>query len=224
MPLPLNEDEIGVSIIIVPHNNQDRLNKRLSRDILPTIAAHPHWKFQLIAVDNSDADKRPVYQLDEYAIEHLSFWPGSNIMYGPAMNMAVQASRYPIVVYICSNHGRMYDPTWIDDLVSPLLQDPNCAMTGSVYPSCHPLQMGFPSHLPSFHIQGGLFAARTAVMRDYPYTDDARWVHWGSDIYQSYQLLNAGFELKNVPSVNSVWRQHVEVPERWKYVHDYSEE
>ena len=84
--------------------------------------------------------------------------------------------------------------------------------------------MGFPSHLPSFHIQGGLFAARTAVMRDYPYTDDARWVHWGSDIYQSYQLLNAGFELKNVPSVNSVWRQHVEVPERWKYVHDYSEE
>ncbi len=224
MPLPLNEDEPGVSIIIVPHNNQDKLNKRLTRDILPTIAAHPRWKFQLITVDNSDADKRPDYQLGEYAIEHLNLWPGANIMYGPAMNLAIRASQYPIIVYICSNHGRMYDPTWIDDLAAPLLQDPGCAMTGSVYPSCHPSDMGFPAHLPQFHIQGGLFAARTAVMRDYPYTEDERWVHWGSDIYQSYQLLNAGFGLKNVPSVNSVWRQNIELPERWKYVHDYSEE
>jgi hypothetical protein len=229
MHLPSRENDprvpadLGVSLVLIPHNNQDRLRQRLERDLLPTIAAHPDWKFQLVTVDNSDVDNRPAYNVEGFNILHTSFWPGSNIMYGPAMNLAIGACAYPYVVYLCSNHGHMYDPTWIDDLIEPLIREPSVAMTGSAYPSCRPEEMGFPSGLPSFHIQGGLFAARTEVMRAYPYTSDERWVHWGSDIYQSFCLLAAGFELRDVLSIKSVWRQCVEMPERWKYVHDYSE-
>jgi len=224
MLLQSKENERAVTLILIPHNNQDRLNRRLQRDLLPTIAAHPHWRFQLVTVDNSDADRRPSYSLEGYDVQHNSYWPGSNIMYGPAMNIAIRASECPYIVYVCSNHGRMYDPTWIDDLITPMEEDQSVAMTGSSYPSCRPEDMGFPRHLPSFHIQGGLFAARTEIMLAHPYTQDERWVHWGSDIHQSYCLLYAGFQLRDVHSVKSVWRQCVEMPERWKYVHDYSEE
>ena len=223
MRLQLNGNDTGVSIILIPHNNQERLTTRLTRDILPTIAAHLHWKFQLIVVDNSDPDKRPAYDLGGFDILHSRLDPGSNIMYGPAMNLAVRACKYPFIVYVCSNHGHMYDPSWIDDLLTPLVSNPKAAMSGTAYPSCPPGDMGFPHHLPPYHIQGGVFAARTAAMLDHPYTADERWIHWGSDVYQSFDLLRAGFELIDVPTIRSVWRQCVESPERWKFVHDYSE-
>jgi len=219
-----NEFENGVTIVLIPHNNPDRFKTRIERDILPTIVAHPTWKFQVVIIDNSDKDKRPSYNvLSEYDLQYICRWSGSNIMYGPGMNLAVALSQYPYLVYVCSNHGHMYDPTWIDDLVYPIIKDSNVAMTGSFYPSCNPIDLGFPTHLPQIHIQGGLFAARVEALRDHPYTNDPRWVHWGSDIYQCYKLLNAGLLLHDVPTVKSVWRQSVSSPETWKYVHDYSE-
>ena len=215
----------GVTIVLIPHNNPVKFKTRLDRDILPTIAAHPTWKFQIIIIDNSDEDKRPSYNvLSDYNLQYICMWPGTNIMYGPGMNLAVELSQYPYLVYVCSNHGRMYDPTWIDDLIYPIVKDPKVAMTGSFYSSCNPSDLGFPDHLPQIHIQGGLFGARTETLRDYPYTDDPRWVHWGSDVYQCFQLLNAGFLLYNVPTVKSVWRRIVSSPQTWKYVHDYCDE
>jgi hypothetical protein len=220
----LKEDEFGITIILIPHNNSDRLTMRMERDILPTIRAHPTWKFQLIFIDNSDADKRQDYHLPpDENIEHIDIWPGMNIMYGPAMNLAIEKTKYPYLVYVCSNHGHMYDTTWIDDLVNPIVQNSNIAITGSLYPSCAPADMGFQSHLPHVHVQGGVFAARTEALAAYPYTTDERWKHWGSDIYECYQLLSAGFILYQVDTINSVWRKSVDFPERWKYVHDYSE-
>ena len=221
---PLKENELGVTIILIPHNNSDRFKTRMHRDVLPTIQAHPLWKFQLIFIDNSDADKKPEYDFpEEKNIQYINIWPGDNIMYGPAMNMAVEKTIYPYLVYVCSNHGHMYDSTWIDDLVNPIVQNSNIAMTGSLYPSCHPSVMGFPSHLPHQHVQGGVFAARTETLVTYPYTADQRWKHWGSDIFQCYQLLSAGFKIHNVNTIISVWRKCVDFPENWKYVHDYSE-
>ena len=225
MLLPLKENETGVSIILIPHNNQLRFQTRLNRDIIPTIKAHPEWNFEVIVVDNSDQeDKTLLNALNEQNIYSEYLWPGINIMYGPAMNLALTVNHYPYIVYLCTNHGRMYNPTWVDDLITPILENPNIAMTGSFYNSCNPEEMGFPSLLPSIHIQGGIFGARTEIMKRYPYTSDQRWVHWGSDIYQSYQLLNAGFLLHEVTTIKSVWRQSVNSPENWKYVHDNSED
>jgi hypothetical protein len=224
MSLPLTEKQIGVTIVLIPYNNEERFLTRLERELLPTLQAHPHWDFQVIIVDNSDEDKRPSYRFfEQHQLKHKIFWPGTNLMYGPAMNLALTACENPYVVYMCSNHGRMYDPTWIDDLLLPLVNDERVAMTGSYYGSCNPDSLGFPSHLPRYHIQGGLFAARTATLQAYPYTTNQSWIHGASDIYQSFQLLNAGFTLRDVPTVKSVWRQNLDSPERWKYVHDYVE-
>ncbi len=225
MLLPLKESEMRVSIILIPHNNEEKFKTRLERELLPTLLAHPAWKFQIIIVDNSDKDKRPSYQFfEKYQLNHAIFWPGVNLMYGPAMNLALKACEYPYIIYMCSNHGRMYNPTWIDDLTDPIMQDERVAMTGSFYPSCSPVDLGFPSHLPQIHVQGGVFAARTEIMQAHPYSTKQNLIHWGSDIYQSFQLLNAGFILKDVPTIKSVWRQVVDLPEKWKYVHDYAEE
>ena len=58
MQSPLKENELGVSIIQIPHNNAERFNTRMQRDVLPTLKAHPSWQFQLILIDNSDEDKK----------------------------------------------------------------------------------------------------------------------------------------------------------------------
>ena len=144
-------------------------------------------------------------------------------MYGPAINLAVTMATHPYLIYVCSNHGRMYDVTWMEDLINPLIQQKEIAMTGSMYPSGSPQEMGFPTSLPAFHIQGGIFAARTEALAMHPYTTDERWVHWGSDIHQCFQLMTDGYTIHHVETINSVWRQSVEAPERWKFVHDYSE-
>ena len=226
MQSALSENEIGVSIVLIPYNNQDKFQLRLERDIIPTINAHPDWKFQIIIVDNSDEEYRvSLNSLQELNICPVYIWPGKNMMYGPAMNLALLADPYPYIVYLCTNHGRMYNTSWIDDLVGPMIQDEKVAMTGSHYASgCSANLFGFSSHLPRIHIQGGIFGARTKVLKAYPYAMDLKWIHGASDIYQSYQLLNAGYVLKDVPTVKSVWRQKVHLPEQWKYVHDYSEE
>ena len=221
----LSKNEIGVSIVLIRHNNTGKFQTRLERDIIPTIEAHPEWKFQLIVIDNSDEEDRSFLEiLERKNIPTVYRWPGTNIMYGPAMNLALKTDVYPIMVYVCTNHGRMYHTSWIDDLIAPIMNNPLVAMTGSFYNSCHPSALGFPSHLRPVHIQGGVFAASTEVMKKYPYSTDQRWIHWGSDVYQSFQLLNAGYLLEEVATVKSVWRQNLTTPHHWKYVHDNSEE
>ena len=119
----------------------------MQRDVLPTLRAHPQWKFQLIFIDNSDENKKQQYDFfNEDNIECDYVWPGANIMYGPAMNIAVALCKHPYFVYVCSNHGHMYDATWIDDLIDPIIQNSKVAMTGSLYPSCNPTDMGFGPH------------------------------------------------------------------------------
>ena len=104
MQSPLKENELGISIILIPHNNKERFTTRMQRDVLPTVRAHPSWKFQMIFVDNSDEDKKQQYVFpEEDNIEYEYVWPGNNIMYGPAMNIAVSMCKYPYFVYICSN-------------------------------------------------------------------------------------------------------------------------
>ena len=71
------------------------------------------------------------------------------------------------------------------------------------------------------HIQGGVFAARTDVLARLPY-HEGEYAHGGSDIYQSFQLQQHGYQLVDVPSVKSVWRSRVQGGP-WKYVHDDSE-
>ena len=214
----------GATVVLVPFNDEQRALIRLLRDVLPSLRLYRSLiDFEIIAVDNSD---RRSERLAETLGDHGGFasryvWnEGRNLQYGPAINLAVRLSSRPLLLYVCSRHGRMRDPTWIWDLLHPLVLDPSVAMTGSLYPSGAPSDFGFPDTMVPTHIQGGVFAARTDVLAKHPYPDGER-AHYGADIHQSYVLRQAGYRLAEVPTVKSVWR--ATVTGNWKYVHDESE-
>jgi hypothetical protein len=211
------------TIVLVPYNNAARTLQRLSRDILSSLPHYPDWRFQLLVVDNSD------HRQDQIADRLTDLpWPsryvwngGQNLQYGPALNLAAGLAEHPFLVYACTNHGRMIDPGWIGDLVTPFWEDERIAMTGHPYGSPHPSALGFRDTGNYFHIQGGVLGIRTDVIKRYPY-NDGQYAHLGSDIWQSYRLMQEGFLLRQVPTIVSVWRQ-IAPPGHWKYVHDHAE-
>lgn len=215
--------EHAATFAFFPHNDVERAHRRLTRDIVPSLRAYENWRFELIVIDNSDR------RLDALAkiVDSLP-WPsqyvwhgGTNLQYGPSMNLAANLASHPMLLYACANHGKMVDPGWVEDLARPIWEDPNVALTGSPYPSPPPSTLGFRDPGKHFHIQGGVLGAQTEVIRRHPY-DEGEYAHWGSDIWQSYRLMEAGFELRPVSSVVSVWRE--KAPRgNWKYIHDHAE-
>jgi hypothetical protein len=216
-------ERIAVSAVMVVHHNEEESLTRFLRDLLPALwLLGPVLEAELIVVDNSVArlDRLANAVLDNGAFEARYCWQGGqNRMYGPSLNLAVSLARHPYLLYACSNHGHSFDPTWPRDLLQPLVDDAagKVAMAGSLQASAAPADLGFSARLPAMHVQGGVFAARSELLRAHPYPD-GRYAHWGSDIYQSFQLMEAGFQLVDVPTVKSVWR----APPgdgAWKYVH-----
>jgi hypothetical protein len=117
----------------------------------------------------------------------------------------------------------MHDPTWIEDLVAPMWASERIAMCGYLFPSAPPGVLGFPDRgQQRFHVQGGVLAARTEVIRRHPY-QDREWAHGGSDVWQSYRLMQEGLLLHGVSTVFSGWMT-IAPPGNWKYVHDYSDD
>jgi hypothetical protein len=216
----------GVAAVMIAHNDEERALTRLLRDLLPAL-----WLYrrviepELIVIDNSH---QRLPRLAEAVLENGTFaakylWnEGRNLYYGPALNLAVKSSACPFLLYVCANHGRMQDPTWIGDLLEPLLKDSShkVALTGSFYPSGPPSKLGFPDSLPWIHVQGGVFAARAQVLADHPYPE-GQYAHWNSDVYQSLRLLQRGYRLVDVPTIKSVWRSRVQ-GNSWKFIHDES--
>ncbi len=214
----------AATIVLIPHNDVERACRRLSRDIVPSLRHYEDWRFELVIIDNSE---RRMDQLAD-AVAGLP-WPsryiwhdGVNLFYGPALNAAANLAEHPVLLYACANHGRMIDPGWIEDLARPFWEDERVAMTGHPYGSGPPAALGFPATLEPFHIQGGVLGLRTDVIRRFPYPE-GQYAHWGSDVWQSFRLMEAGFVLRHVPSVISVWRAKAP-PGPWKYIHDHFEE
>jgi hypothetical protein len=215
--------ERACSLVVIAHNDLERCQRRLTRDLVPSLEHHPDWDFELLVIDNSERRLDPLADLVSalpWRSQYL-WHGGTNLFYGPSMNLAANLAAHPFLLYACMNHGRMVDPTWIDDMIRPMWLDERVAMCGHRYPSPPPESLGFPNVGGQFHIQGGLLSARASVIRNYPY-EEGQYAHWGSDIWQSYRLMSAGFVLEQVPTVISVWREHA-VPGAWKYIHDHSE-
>jgi hypothetical protein len=213
----------AVTIVLVPFNNENRALTRVNRDLVPSLRYYRGWSFELIVVDNSE---RRLERLAE-CVNALP-WPsrylwqeGANLMYGPSLNLAAKLAEHPILLYVCTNHGRMVHPRWIQDLVDPLRTRERVAMSGHTYSSPPASAVGLAYEPKQLHVQGGVFAARTEVLRNCPY-DETRFAHWSSDIWMSYRLLQEGFELADVRSVMSVWRRRARRGP-WRYIHDDSE-
>jgi GT2 family glycosyltransferase len=216
--------KVGVTAVMVAYHNEELALTRLLRDLMPSLLLYRGvLDAELIVVDNSE---QPQPRLAEAVRDNGTFpakylWSeGRNLYYGPALNLAVKAAAHPFLVYVCANHGRMLDPTWLWDMLEPMVNDASgkVALTGSHYASGPPSKLGFPESLPRLHIQGGLFAGRTEVLAKYPYPD-GEFAHWSSDIYQSFQLLQQGYRLVDVPTVKSVWRERVK-GNQYKFIHD----
>jgi hypothetical protein len=207
----------GVTAVVIPYQDERGALRRITG--LVKALRHCELDAELIAIDNSP---RRSWQLAA-AVENSGFpgrycWQGGrNLCYGPAMNKAVMLAQHPHLLYICANHGKGIDPSWPLDLLMPLADD-TVAMAGSLQDSGPPENLGFPPELPPLHVQGGIFAARTELLRRHPYPK-GQYAHHGSDIYMSLRLVQAGWQLADVPTVQSVWRRKAgDGP--WKYVHD----
>ena len=208
---------------MVTYHNEARALVRLSRDPVPTLNhCRDCMSIDLMVIDNS---AQPLIGL-RAAIAGTECVPasyvwngGANFFYGPSINQAARSSASSLLVYVCSSHGTMYDPTWLSDLVQPFAADGGgIAQTGSFYPSGPPSALGFDDALPWIHVQGGVFASPTRLIASYPYPDGPL-AHYLSDVYQSLRFMTAGYELVDVPTVKSVWRTTAG-PGPWKYVHD----
>jgi hypothetical protein len=125
-----------------------------------------------------------------------------NIGYGGALNKAAAQCRGDVFVYFSSNRAKMYDREWLARIVAPL-SDPNCGMAGSVRPCQFDRIARRPCDIwePQIHVQGGVFAARTAVLRENPWSPYFPQVF--SDVYQAWNLIKSGFYLADVAEVQS---------------------
>ncbi len=215
----------AATVVLLPYNDLERARRRLERDLVPSLHHYQDWAFELIVIDNSS------HRLDALAdIVAALPWKsrylwhdGRNLLYGPSLNLAAGLAEYPFILYACATHGRMHDPTWIEDLMAPMWSDERIAMCGHLYPSGAPGLLGFvDSGQPRLHIQGGVLAARADTIRRFPY-HEREWAHGGSDVWQSYRLMQEGFVLHDVPTVFSGWMM-VAPPGPWKYVHDYADD
>ncbi|HVQ84640.1 MAG TPA: hypothetical protein VMS84_07800 [Mycobacterium sp.] len=214
---------IPVTAIMIAHNNEDRALERLNRDLLPALTP---LDSELIVIDNSDttsqrlADALITAEAEGIQRTRYQWQLGNNLLYGPAMNLAVKLATRPYLLYVCTNHGFARDPSWAVDLLAPIVDDQTrtVAMTGCLQAAGPPQSHGFPADLPQIHVQGGVFAARRDVLRAFPYPD-GEFAHWGADIHECFALMAAGFRLVDVPAVKSVWRAAAGNG-HWKYVHD----
>lgn len=182
---------------LIAFNNLDKTLDKINNIIKPTIKAYPNFDFEVMCVDNSLLQLDIVNQVDVYLWNNCE-----NKYYAGAMNQLVQLAHGEIMVYICTNHGRMLDVGWLEDIIQPISD--NCAMAGNISDN---------------FIQGGVFAASIKILKNTPYSTEKESVHLYSDHYISKVLKDKGYKLANVPSIRSVWRQ-VSPDQNYKYIHD----
>src|SRR3954469_5610567 len=93
----------AATIVFIPHNDLERAQTRLQRDLAPSLRHYPDWSFELIVIDNSERRLDPLAE----EVAHLP-WPshylwhdGTNLFYGPALNVAASLARFPVMLYLC---------------------------------------------------------------------------------------------------------------------------
>jgi len=215
----------AATVVLLAYNDFERARLRIERDLVPSLRHYQDWSFEIVVVDNS---QRRLDALAELIValpwKSRYLWhDGRNLLYGPSLNRAATIAEHPFILYACMHHGRMHHPTWVEDLVAPMWTDERIAMSGHLFPSAAPRVLGFPElGQQRLHIQGGVWAARTEIIRRFPY-QEREWSHGGSDVWQSYRLMGEGFVLHDVPTVYSGWMM-IAPPGPWKYVHDYADD
>lgn len=152
---------------------------------------------QTIVIDNSP-------QPTEGIVADVCHWNGGeNNFWGGAINQAVQLATGAYFIHFSARRTRVRNQRWMRTILAPL-SDPSCGMAGPVQACYYGQQIGETNPRPGqpeMHVQQSIFAARTEVLRRFPWGD--KFPHVYSDVWQSWSLINGGMHLVNVPDVGS---------------------
>jgi hypothetical protein len=197
-------------------NYRSPVIERIEREILPTIAHYPKGQFEIICIDNSPERSPDVEALlERIDVPTRYVWnEGRNVKVAAAKNQIYQLASHPTVVYLCANHGRMYDPTWLEDIVRPLKRR-EVAQAGHVKLCKNPPPQTAPGDI--LFVQGGILAVKVEAMRRNPMPDDHP--HAYSDVAISWHLQQSGYQIADVPTILSYWRMPTPAKHHCKYVH-----
>ncbi|MFV0443456.1 MAG: hypothetical protein ACK5Q5_07785, partial [Planctomycetaceae bacterium] len=145
---------------------------------------------------------------------------GYNVYLAGALTTAALQAHGRNLVYCCASHGLINDPIWLTDLIAPLA-DESIALAGHVQPCEFNRGASVPAEIidPQIHVQGGVWSARTAFLREFGFSH--RFPFEFCDVDLSRRCLAAGYQLASVPSIVSIAGGVIPDPERYKYVHDY---
>lgn len=220
-----------IHTVLVAHNNSEQTERRWLRDILPALKETGR-EYVATCVDNSAVRSELLWH--HFRKDYL-WQEGQNLMYGGSINLAVPRQESEFVLYACTRHGRSLDDSWLKDLLAPMVNNPKVAMTGHLMGSNSPEGVAHDAGCPWIkntyrfvdghgngyvpqHVQGGVWAARTAALPDPPYPPEVP--HLYTDHMITWALLKAGHEVADVPAVRSVWRDVWKDLRGVKYIHD----
>lgn len=171
-----------VTIVIIPFKNDIRFF-----DILDSIL-ESNGEFNVLVVDNN-LEPKIKRMVEEYPVKYVH--NGNKGQLAGACNLAVRMIDTEYFIYVCSNHLKIYDKDWVDAMVKEM--DDSKADIGGT-------ETRFDGKV---HIQGGVFIARTEILKKYPY-DSINFPFTFMDVALSDTLHNAGAKFLNMRNVKSV--------------------
>jgi len=214
---------MNVSLATVIHEPNWSITGRILQQSLTALEACK-LSGELLIIDNGPTPSREAQQIPNGDQRVRYLWnEGYNIYIGGGLTTAVQQASCDAFVYLCASHGMQNDPTWIKDLIAPLVE-PQVGLAGHVHPCEFNRVAAVPEDItePQIHVQGGVWSARTETLRKIGFSH--RFPFEFCDVDLSRRMLAAGYALVTVPSIVSVAGGTIPDPERYKYVHDYRNE
>ncbi len=169
-----------VTVCLVPFENKAQFFKTLNR------VRDTEGDFKITVINNSVKD----YMVDPpITYRHHK---NKNQLAG-GTNQAIKLCETKYFVYVCTNHVYFYSDDWLSSMVAEMEARPKIAIAGTVSP-----YKGKP------HVQGGLFIARTDILKEnlYRYDKPFRFM----DVYMSWRLIEAGNNLGTLKGIYSVMK------------------
>ena len=169
-----------VTVCLVPFENKKQFFKTLNR------VREAEGDFKITVINNS---------VEDYIVHPPITYrhhKNKNQLAG-ATNIAIKLCETKYFVYVCTNDVYFYSNDWLSSMVLEMEARPKIAMGGTVLP-----------YKDKPHVQGGLFIARTDIMKNnlYKYDYPFRFM----DVYMSRRLMEAGYKLGTIKSIYSIYK------------------
>lgn len=217
-----------IHAVLIAFNNPDQTLRRWNRDLVPALI-HTGLPYRVTVIDNSAAHNPTLAAA--FKADYL-WQEGENRQYGPSINIAVARIPSDFILYACSRHGQAFDPSWVQDLLTPMQTDPTVGMCGFLMGSNSPEGVAHVTGCEWVkekyrfedgvhqHVQGGVFMARTETMLKFPYPSEPALAHLYTDHVITWAMEKGGYRVVDVPTICSVWRSTVHQTNGLKYIHD----